>query len=95
MANKTDELLTNPHNPARAGVARILGRRLRYFRSQMNVTQQTIAETLRTDRSYVSRLERGKVLPRLSTLVKLANYFGVDVSTLLSNRSASNRGKNE
>jgi len=95
MANNTDELLTDQNTLARARVARILGRRLRFFRSRMNVTQQTMAITLKTDRSFVSRLERGEILPRLSTLVKLADYFGVDVSTLLSNRSAPNREKIE
>jgi transcriptional regulator with XRE-family HTH domain len=95
MANDNDALTTNSHTLARASVARALGRRLRYLRAQKNVTQQAIAETLRTDRSFVSRLERGKILPRLSTLVKLADYFGVDVSTLLCNRSAPNRGRTE
>jgi transcriptional regulator with XRE-family HTH domain len=94
MPNSKDALTTNPDALARAKVARILGRRLRYLRGQIGVTQQAIAESIGwSDHSYLSKLERGELLPRLTTLVKLANYFGVDVSTLLSDKSTLEQGK--
>jgi transcriptional regulator with XRE-family HTH domain len=94
MANSKEALTTNPDTLARARVARILGRRLRVLRSRMGVPQLTVCESIGwSDHSYLSKLERGELLPRLSTLVKLANYFGVDVSTLLSNKSTLDRGK--
>lgn len=74
-------------------VARTLGRRLRYLRSQMGATQEAVGRSLDTDRSYIRRLERGSVMPRLSTLVRLAEYFGVDVSSLLSSTTTSTREK--
>jgi len=81
--------------PLHAAVARTLGRKLRYLRSQVGVTQQTVGDSVGTDRSYISRLERGTVMPRLSTLVRLANYFGVDVATLLSSGSTSKHEKSQ
>ncbi len=93
MARNNDGFPARTMTPAHSLVARTLGRRLRYLRSQIGVTQEAIGRSLDTDRSYISRLERGAVLPRLSTLVRLAIYFGVDVSTLLGNRPTSKCSK--
>ena len=79
--------LTPPHSP----VARTLGRRLRILRAKAGKTQDAVGRSLKTDRSFISRLERGAVMPRLSTLIRLADYYGVDVSTLLSDGSTSTR----
>lgn len=93
MAPKNHRFPAQSITPAHSLVARTLGRRMRYLRSQIGVTQEAVGRSLDTDRSYISRLERGAVLPRLSTLVRLANYYGVDVSTLLSDGSTSTREK--
>src|SRR3954470_3122792 len=81
--------LAPPHSP----VARRLGRKLRILRAKTGQTQDAVAWRLNTDRSFISRLERGAVMPRLSTLVRLADFYGVDVSTLLSDSSTSTREK--
>ena len=77
--------LTQSMTPPHPSVSRMLGRKLRYLRSQIGVTQDVVGRSLDTDRSYISRLERGAVMPRLATLLRLANYYGVEVSTLLNN----------
>ena len=82
--------MTPPHSP----VARTLGRKLRILRAKAGKTQDAVGQSLNTDRSFISRLERGAVMPRLTTLVRLANFYGVDVSTLLSDGSTSTREPN-
>jgi transcriptional regulator with XRE-family HTH domain len=82
--------ITPPHSP----VARTLGRKLRILRAKAGKTQDAVGQSLNTDRSFISRLERGAAMPRLSTLVRLANFYGVDVSTLLSDGSTSTRETN-
>jgi transcriptional regulator with XRE-family HTH domain len=89
MANNSDAFLTQSMAPSHAQVARTLGRQLRILRAKTGKTQDAVGKSLNTDRSFISRLERGAVMPRLSTLVRIAAYYGVDVSTLLSDGSTS------
>ena len=73
-----------PLSAAYASAARSLGRRLRYLRGKLGVSQQELALKVGIHRTYISRLERGKILPRLSTLVCLAMYMEIDVGQLVS-----------
>jgi transcriptional regulator with XRE-family HTH domain len=93
MARKNQAIPTQSMTPSHSPVARTLGRKLRILRAKTGQTQDAVARSLNSDRSFISRLERGAVMPRLSTLLRLANYYGVDVSTLLSDRSTSTREK--
>lgn len=89
MANNNDAIPTQSMTPPYSLVARTLGRKLRILRAKAGRTQKEVGQSLDTDRSFISRLERGAIMPRLSTLVRLADYYGVDVSTLLSSGSTS------
>ena len=91
MARNNRAITRQPMTPPHSPVARTLGRKLRILRAKTGKTQDAVAWSLNTDRSFISRLERGAVMPRLSTLVKLADFYGVDVSTLLSDGSTSTR----
>jgi transcriptional regulator with XRE-family HTH domain len=65
-------------------LAQTLGRRLRFYRSRLGVSQQELANRASLARSYLSALERGKAgLPRLLTLVRLATSLEVKVAVLV------------
>ena len=73
-----------PLSTAYASAARSLGRRLRYMRGQLGISQQELGKSIGIHRTYISRLERGTVMPRLSTLVRLAMYLKIDLGKLVS-----------
>jgi len=64
-------------------LARNLGRRLRYLRAQTGMTQLELGRKASMDRAYISRLERGRILPRYSALVRLASSLGVSVAVIV------------
>lgn len=64
-------------------LARSLGRRLRYLRAQSGLTQFELGRKASMDRAYISRLERGRILPRYSALVRLASSLGVSVAVIV------------
>jgi len=63
-------------------LAKALGRRLRYLRAQTGLTQLELGRKASMDRAYISRLERGRILPRYVALVRLAGSLGVSVADL-------------
>jgi transcriptional regulator with XRE-family HTH domain len=70
-------------------LARSLGRRLRYLRAQKGVTQAELSGRAATGRAHLSKLERGRILPRYSTLARLAACLGVDVGELVRVQAGS------
>jgi transcriptional regulator with XRE-family HTH domain len=52
------------------------GHKLRSFRRQMNLKQQTLAELLSTSQGYVSRLEADLVEPNVETRVRIEKLLG-------------------
>lgn len=64
-------------------LARSLGRRLRYLRAQSGLTQFELGRKASMDRAYISRLERGRSLPRFASLVRLASSLGVSVAVIV------------
>ena len=76
-------LTTKAISPSASELARHLGRRLRYLRAQHGVTQAELSCRAKTGRAYLSRLERGKILPRYLTLARLAACLGVDPAELM------------
>ena len=64
--------------------ARHLGRRLRFLRAQLGISQHQLAERASLSRPLISALENGKAaLPRYLTLVRLAASLEVDVADLV------------
>ena len=47
------------------------------------LSQEQVAIALGTERSYVSRMERGIILPSINVLILLGEMYGVPASTLL------------
>jgi len=57
-----------------------VGRAIKKLRERNGMTQGDIARATGLERSYVSRLEGGKInYPRLKTVYKLAHALGVSV----------------
>jgi transcriptional regulator with XRE-family HTH domain len=71
-------------DPTAPKFAQTLGRRLRFLRARLGVSQQELAHRASLARSYLSALERGKAgSPRLLTLVRLATSLEVEVAELV------------
>ena len=62
--------------------AKRLGNNLKKLRTERGITQIEIAQTLGSDRSFVSNIENGKTNPTLSTIANLAKALKIPVSDL-------------
>lgn len=61
--------------------------RIKELRIQNNISQKDLAETIGVAPNTLSQYETGKREPDNSTLIKLAQYFGVTVDYLLKNET--------
>ncbi len=59
------------------------GTLIKQLREEKAVSQQVVADNCNLERAFISRLERGISEPSLSTIFKMAAYFGVAPGTLL------------
>lgn len=60
-----------------------IGTRIRRFRKEQRLTQQTLAELSKQEPSNISHIERGATKLSLPTIVNIANALGVTVDDLL------------
>ncbi|TBL74694.1 XRE family transcriptional regulator [Paenibacillus thalictri] len=60
-----------------------LGRRIRLIRNEQKRTQDEIAIACGFTKSLLSKIESGKTMPAVATLMKIANALGVKVADLL------------
>lgn len=63
--------------------------RIKELRIQNNISQKDLAEIIGVAPNTLSQYETGKREPDNSTLIKLAQYFGVTVDYLLKNETPS------
>ncbi|MGA2351342.1 MAG: helix-turn-helix transcriptional regulator [Terracidiphilus sp.] len=89
MQEKMTTLRAEAIAPLASELARNLGRRLRYLRAQHSETQAELADRAQTGRAHLSRLERGKTLPRYFTLVRLAACLGVHPAELMGGETGA------
>ena len=61
-----------------------LGERLQALRKVTGHSQQSLYDVVKIDRTHISKLENGRLDPRLSTLAKLADAYGTTVAELLA-----------
>ena len=59
------------------------GSKVQMLRKNCNLSQEKLAAILKINRNYLSRIETGKSEPSLSVLKDIAEYFKVDVTTLM------------
>jgi len=67
----------------KGGLARHLGEVAREARTRAGLTQEEVAERVGVVTEVYGRLERGRMLPSLPTLVKLCRALGLDANPLL------------
>jgi len=60
-----------------------IGRRIKYFRLQKNLTQTTLAEKLNVTDKYISSIETGRSKVSLPRLYDIAGIFSIDITCLL------------
>ena len=59
-----------------------VGIAVRSLRKERKFTQQRLAILMGTGRSYISKLESGRVVPSLQTLERARSAFGIDLAEL-------------
>lgn len=52
-------------------------------RTRKGFTQESFAEKMNTDRTYISRIECGRMNMSLKKIVELANHLGADLKDIL------------
>lgn len=60
-----------------------IGKRIKSAREKKMLTQEQLAEQVNLSPMHISVIERGNKLPRLETLIKIANVLDVSADTLL------------
>ena len=60
-----------------------LGKRISFYRSKSNLTQEVLAAKVNCSREYIVQIENGTKVPSLSVLVKIANTLSVSADELL------------
>lgn len=60
-----------------------LGHQIRYFRLNLNLSQEQLANKCDFDRTYISMLERGKRNPSYMNLLKLCSGLEIKLYELL------------
>ena len=64
--------------------SRIMGAKIKYYRTMKGTTQMPLAKKLGISNQYLSRIECGKRAPSLPLLLDIAQTLGVDVTRLVS-----------
>jgi transcriptional regulator with XRE-family HTH domain len=59
-----------------------IGKQLRKLRDERGITARQLSERSGVAQAMISRLENGRQEPTLSTMTKLADYFGVPLDAL-------------
>lgn len=60
-----------------------IGKRIKSAREKKGLTQEQLAEQVNLSPMHISVIERGNKLPRLETLINIANVLDVSADTLL------------
>ena len=60
-----------------------IGSRIRYFRTQHNISQEAMAEKCQLSRSHYGYIERGEKAPSLESLIRIANVLEIPSDELL------------
>jgi transcriptional regulator with XRE-family HTH domain len=61
-----------------------LGQNIRHLRIKRGLSQDNLAQALRLDKAYISRVEAGKTNLTLKSLAKIADALSVEISRLFS-----------
>lgn len=67
-----------------------LGLKLLELRQEHNLTQKQLCKELNIGRATYSYFETGNRLPDIDTLLLIAQYYGISIDELLSNKTTNN-----
>ncbi len=65
-----------------------IGLHIKKIRLQQKRTQQEIADFCGFTKSYLSKIERGRVMPSIGVLAKIANFLNIKISHLLDEETS-------
>lgn len=74
---------TSSQERKKASAEQAFGRALRRLRTANKLTQEQLAWTTKMSRVYISEMERGLREPSLTTLLRLADAFGITAATIV------------
>lgn len=57
---------------------------LRFLRKQKGLTQEGLAENIEVTRSVIGAYEEGRAEPKISTMQRMANFFGITLDQLIN-----------
>lgn len=60
-----------------------IGRRIKKYRKEAEYTQETFAEKVELSTSFIAGIEKGKKLPSILSLIKMAEVLDVSADVLL------------
>lgn len=89
MGNLRADILSSAHTVDSIEVQ--IGRRIRTFRLERDVTLDQLAENARLTKGQLSKIENGKVSCPVSTLTRVASALGVHVGTLFDSEDTHAR----
>lgn len=72
---------------------KILGKNIKYYRKQKNLTQEQMAEALELSVGFVSQVERGIAKMSLDTLIDLCDLLECSAGDIINSAHTSCRDK--
>lgn len=66
-----------------------LGDNIRFYREQLNLTQQELADQINVSRSVLTKWENANLVPDIGSLLKLSRIFDVNLDELVGNQKNS------
>lgn len=64
----------------------IIRNNIKYYRKEKNFTQEKLSEISGISKDYLSEIERGKKIPSVRRLIKIAEAFEIEAYKLLMPR---------
>ena len=71
-------------------LAKIVGQRIRNYRTQLGLSQEKLAELAGCHPTYIGQLERGEKNATLESIDKVANSLNISLSKLFENLGGVN-----
>lgn len=75
------------------GNKRIMGNNIQFYMSKMGIERRELAKALGVPYSSLTDWINGNTYPRIDKIEAMANYFGVEKSDLVEDKSKANRVK--
>lgn len=60
-----------------------LGKRIRFYRKELHLSQEKLAELCDCHPTYIGQLERGEKNATLESIIKISQGLGISLNTLL------------